>query len=85
MKVVARCGCGKCPTILFGKSFEYETQTGNLKIDYLAKGKNEELIGVMIFGNEKMPFELEFYSIDGEFDITEIPNIETLKPLIENQ
>ncbi len=80
LKVIARCGCGNCPTIIFGKSFDSEIQKGHLIIDYSGKGKNGELIGVSVFGSDKMPTELEFYSIDGESDITEMPKIVTLKP-----
>ena len=79
LKVIARCGCGICPTIMFGKTFDSEIQKGNLEIDYTGKGKNGELIGIMVFGTEQMPTELEFYSIDGESDIKEIPEIDTLK------
>jgi hypothetical protein len=31
-----------------------------------------------------MPTELEFYSIDGESEIIEMPKIETLKSITEN-
>ena len=83
LKVIARCGCGKCPTIIFGKTFDSEIQNGNLLIDYAGKGKNGELIGISLFGTDKMPTELEFYSIDGKSEIIEIPKIETLKNLKE--
>ncbi len=79
LKVIARCGCGKCPTILFGETFDSEIQKGNLIIDYAGKGKNGELIGISLFGTTQMPTELEFYSIDGKSEITEIPKINTLK------
>ena len=81
LKVIARCGCGKCPTIIFGKTFESQIQKGNLIIDYTGKGKNGELVGIMLFGTDQMPTELEFYSIDGESGVTEIPKIETLEPM----
>ncbi|CAA0237838.1 conserved hypothetical protein [Tenacibaculum maritimum] len=84
LKVIARCGCGKCPTIMFGKTFDSEIQKGNLIIDYLGKGQNGELVGVSIFGTDQMPTELDFYSIDGGSDITEIPKIDTLKSMNEN-
>jgi|TARA_B110000037_G_scaffold188099_1_gene219149 hypothetical protein len=84
LKVIARCGCGKCPTIIFGKTFDSEIQKGNLIIDYAGKGKNGELIGVSVFGTDQMPTELEFYSIDGESEIIEIPKIETLKSITKN-
>ncbi|WP_031427311.1 hypothetical protein [Flavimarina sp. Hel_I_48] len=84
LKVIARCGCGKCLTIIFGKAFDSEIQNGNLIIDYAGKGKNGELIGISVFGTDQMLTELEFYSIDGEFEITEMPKIETLKSIKEN-
>lgn len=84
LKIIARCGCGKCPTIIFGKTFDSEIKNGNLIIDYAGKGKNGELIGISVFGTDQMPTELEFYSIDGESEITEMPKIETLKSITEN-
>ncbi len=81
LKVIARCGCGKCLTIMFGKTFDSEIQKGNLIIDYTGKGKNGELIGISVFGTDQMPTELEFYSIDGESGITEMPETDTLKSL----
>lgn len=79
LKVIARCGCGNCPSILFGKRLDSEIQKGNLIIDCAGKGENGELIGVSVFGNDQMPTELEFYSIDGKSKIIEVPKIKTLK------
>ena len=85
LKVIARCGCGKCPTILFGKTFDSKVQTNcPVVVDYIGKGKNGELIGISVLGTKQMPTELEFYSIDGKLDITEIPKIETLNRINEN-
>lgn len=81
LKVIARCGCGKCPTILFGETFESEIQKGELLFDYVGEGPNREKIGVSLFGTDRMPTELEFYSIDGESDVIEIPKTDTLRPL----
>ena len=75
LKVIARCGCGKCPTIMFGKTFNSKIQKGNLIIDYTGKGKNGELVGISLFGTDQMPTELEFYSIDGKSDIHELPSL----------
>jgi hypothetical protein len=83
LKIIARCGCGKCPTVLFGFSFDDEVKTNkNFIIDYSGNGVDGELVGVSLFGNNEMPIELEFYSIDGKKDIGEIPAIKTLKPVI---
>ena len=84
MKVIARCGCGNCPTIIFGKTFDSEIQKGNLIINFAGKGKNGELIGISVFGTDQMSTELAFYSIDGESEIIEMPKIETLKSITEN-
>ena len=84
LKIIARCGCGKCPTVMFGKTLDSKIQKGNLIIDYIGKNQNGELIGISLFGTDQIPTELEFYSIDGESDITEIPKIETLKSINEN-
>src|SRR5690554_5127220 len=54
LKVIARCGCGKCPTIMFGKTFDSEIQKGNLIIDYAGKGKNGELVGISLFGTDRI-------------------------------
>ena len=81
LKVIARCGCGSCPTIIFGKSFDSEIEKGNLIIDYVGKGIKNELIGISIFGTDEMPTELEFYSLDGNSEIIEMPKIETLKSI----
>ena len=80
LKVIARCGCGKCPTILFGETLESEIEKGRLIIDYLGKGKNGDLIGISLFGNEKMSTELEFYSVNGESEVKELPILDSLKP-----
>ena len=82
LKVIAKCGCGKCPTIMFGENFESEVQENEkLRIDYVGKSKNGELIGISLFGTDQMPTELEFYSIDGNSEIIEIPKIETLESI----
>jgi hypothetical protein len=81
LKVIARCGCGKCPTIMFGEALESNIQIGELFIDYTGQGSKGELIGVSVLGTEHMPTELELWSIDGEYDIIELPNLDTLKPM----
>ena len=82
IKVIARCGCGRCPTILLGTSFDDEIKTNQpLLIDYLGYGINGQKIGVSVFGNEAGPTELEFWSPDGYKDVERIPTLETLEPM----
>jgi hypothetical protein len=84
LKVIARCGCDKCPTILFGETFDSEIQKGHLIIDYIGKSEANRLIGISVFGTDEMPTELEFYSIDGLTETIVMPKIETLYPAREN-
>src|SRR4051812_21380441 len=80
LKVIGICGCGKCPTILFGTSFDDKIITNQRAvIDYLGSGINGESIAVTVYGNELMPTELEFSAIDSFADVKEIPALETLK------
>jgi hypothetical protein len=82
LKVVARCGCGKCPTILFGHNFEDE-YLANQKIlfDYIGRTIENELVGISIFGNEKIISELEFYSPDGNLEVITYPILESIKKI----
>ncbi|KXX66945.1 hypothetical protein AVL50_29665 [Flammeovirga sp. SJP92] len=79
--VIGRCGCGNCPTIQLGLNYESDIIHGKIIIDYYGLSKKGNLIGVSILGNEYQPSELEFWSIDGVEEITEIPDIKTLKPM----
>jgi hypothetical protein len=69
LKVIARCGCGECPSIILGENYNSEDQNGRLIIDLQAEGLKGEKIGISVFGTDEMPTELEFYSIDGENEI----------------
>ena len=79
LKVIARCGCGECPSIIFGENYNSDYQNGKLIIDLQAEGLKGEKIGISVFGTDEMPTELEFYSIDGENEFKEIPAIKTFK------
>jgi hypothetical protein len=80
LKIIARCGCGECPTVLFGFSFDdLVRKNQTILIQYDGKDNNGNLVGVSLFGNNDMPTELEFYSIDGQVDVTSIPLIESLE------
>ncbi|MBB3696683.1 hypothetical protein KMW28_23395 [Flammeovirga yaeyamensis] len=81
--VIGRCGCGDdlCPTIQLGFSGQTEIIYGEILIDYFGISNKGNLIGVSVLGNKNQPTELEFWSIDGVEDVSEIPDIDTLKPL----
>lgn len=79
LKVVARCGCGKCPTILFGKSFDDEPKELGEKIaEQVAYADNGTLVGATVLVSNGSISELEAWSVDGE-PITTWPSIEAFK------
>lgn len=67
LKVIAKCGCGDCPTVLFGSSFDADpaTQDNYILADYSGKTAVGGLVGVMLWANDHTLTELEGYSIDG--------------------
>ena len=82
LKVVGRCGCGQCPTVLFGYNFEDKFIINqNLLFDYIGKTSENELVGILIFGNENIVSELEFYSTDGQLDSIKYPEINSLEKI----
>lgn len=62
--------------------FEYDTfiNPKSNVADY-EELENGELIGISAFGTKQMPTQLEFYSIDEESEISEMPKIKTLKSI----
>ena len=79
LKVIARCGCGECPTIFLGQTYDSEIQTGSVMIDYESRDQDGNLIGVSVFATKTEPTQLEFYSVDGDAKKVTIPEISTLK------
>jgi hypothetical protein len=72
LKVIGKCGCGACPTVLFGLSFTDEPITSNHYIlaDYSGKNSNGGHTGVLLWANDAIITELEGYSLDGSEQIT---------------
>ena len=68
IKVVARCGCGKCPTILFGTALESEPRTGSPFTEIASyRGRNVEgvvVVAALIERNGQLA-ELEAWSPEG--------------------
>ena len=75
LKVIARCGCGKCPTVIFGCSIESEprpampfTEVAN----YMGRNAEGVLVGVALLEREGHLSELEAWSPEGD-DVTSWP------------
>ncbi|MGL1889000.1 MAG: hypothetical protein OCD76_20975 [Reichenbachiella sp.] len=73
LTVIARCGCNDCPTILLGLT-EDDQPIANQSIISELNGSdmNDQLVQVVLFGNEFKPTELEFISY-GEHNLTLLP------------
>ncbi|GAA5010468.1 hypothetical protein FNZ56_01490 [Pseudoluteimonas lycopersici] len=86
LTVVARCGCGRCPGVLFGKdaSDEPVTQGARLIADMMTTPADKGFIGVMLWATDARITELELCSF-GDFDITELLSISELKPFVATQ
>jgi hypothetical protein len=81
LKVVARCGCGKCPTVLFGRKLDAEPLTGSPFVEVASyRGKNKEgaTVGVVLIEREGKLAELEAWSPHGP-DVTSWPAVATLE------
>ena len=81
LKVVARCGCGMCPTILFGRSYDDEPITSKdaeRRLDWSGRAENGTLVGIGLFAKDGMPTELEAWSVDGG-DIEDWPTPDTIQ------
>ena len=68
LKVVARCGCGKCPTVIFGAALDAEprparpfTEVAN----YMGINAEGLLVGVVLLEREGCLSELEAWSPKG--------------------
>ena len=81
LKVVARCGCGKCPTVLFGRSFDDEPITAkdaDDRLDWSGRAENGTLVGIGMWAKDGMPTELEAWSVDGG-DIENWPPLDAIQ------
>jgi len=66
LKVVGRCGCGKCPTILFGKSLDdHPIPSAGVVASWSGRADNGTLVGILLSERDGFPTELEAVSEDG--------------------
>ena len=83
LSVIARCGCGLCPGVLFGSSPGDEpiTQGAYLIADMMTPITPEGFVGVMLWATDSRISELDFSSF-GNIDVTELPSVTDLKPFV---
>jgi hypothetical protein len=81
LKVVARCGCGMCPSILFGHGSSTEPVTSGPIAEVASyRGRNAEglTVGVVLIDRNGKLAELEAWSPEGE-DIASWPPLAALE------
>jgi len=78
LKVVARCGCGSCPTVLFGKNLNSDAVTSAPElIQYVGTSNAGTKVGVALMAKNGQLTELEAWSVcGGEFETW--PEVNTL-------
>ena len=79
LHVVARCGCGECPTVLFSVSPGGEPKTGVFSelAHFMGRNTHGELVGVALLERSGEICELEAWSPEGG-SITAWPAVENL-------
>ena len=68
LRVVARCGCGKCPTVLFGTDENATPMTGSPYTEVASyRGRNSDniAVGVVLIDRQGQLAELEAWSPEG--------------------
>lgn len=79
LKVVARCGCGVCPTVLFGHTFADEpVPNGRDVAQYKGVNSDGEIVGITVMAAAGKLTELEASSFSGG-DIYSWPPIQGLE------
>ena len=81
LKVIGRCGCGMCPTVMFGYSYESSVITNaNDVAKYIGIAKNGTKVGISLMAIGNRLTELEAWSCcGGEFDSW--PDIDSLEQI----
>ena len=85
LKVVARCGCGKCPTVIFGRSLDAEPLPPRPFVEianYMGRNRDGVLVGVALLEREGQLSELEAWSPEGS-DIGSWPSVSALERVNE--
>lgn len=79
LKVVARCGCGSCPTILLGKSLNSEPVVSGSDItQYFGENSEGVMVGVTLMSQGGIITELEASSLSGE-NVLSWPSLHSLR------
>lgn len=79
LEVQARCGCGKCPTIMFEDASKEKKEGQRILADFVGGDEASGLVGVILWERGDRMSELEAWSLDGS-DVAGWPCADTLRP-----
>lgn len=85
LKVVARCGCGRCPTILLSDSYELAPITSKVAEvagEWMGTLTTGSQVGVVLYASAGFPTELEAWSPAGEA-VDHWPSIDSLMRFVD--
>ena len=80
LEVFTRCGCGKCPTIMFHAAPEKKKESERVLADFQGGDPQSGLVGIMLWERDGQLSELEAWSIDRP-EVSAWPKLETIRPL----
>ena len=80
LEVFARCGCGKCPTIMFHATPEKKKESERVLADFQGGDPQTGLVGIMLWERDGEISELEAWAIDRS-EVAAWPALETIRPL----
>lgn len=84
LKVVARCGCGNCPTVIFGLSLEAEPRSARPFSEiasYMGRNSEGVLVAISLLEREGHVSELEAWAPEGA-DIAAWPPLSALERMV---
>ena len=83
LSVIARCGCGQCPGVLFGTSSTDQPvkQGAQIIADMMTPKTPLGFVSVMLWATDTRITELEFASF-GDLDVAELPLVSDLSPFV---
>lgn len=79
--VVARCGCGTCPTILFGNSLDdvpIASNKSERSKEWMGRLITGQMVAIQLHVSDGIPVELEAWSPEGA-DIVDWPELDSIK------
>ncbi|RMG22221.1 MAG: hypothetical protein D6732_26040 [Methanobacteriota archaeon] len=81
LKIIARCGCGECPTVLFGETFDNHPITHGQEVaHYTGNTSTGKKVGIVLMAVNNHLTELEAYDPTGE-GVKGWPELDTLQKI----